>query len=141
DRRVDAKFAGEPAAFLVRACAADDVAAAQLRYLYGDRTHRARRRRDEDLLAVLQLPDLEQAAVGHEPRASERMQVHAHGQRRVDGDHRDAAAVGHVSLTVPVHADDDVALAVIWMTRLLDAPESEAPRRRVERLQRESRPS
>src|SRR5207248_6107913 len=34
---------------------------------------------------------------------------------------------------------DDVALVVIWMTRLLDAPESEAPRRRVERLQGEPR--
>src|SRR5205823_13510287 len=68
------------------------------------------------------------------------MQVHAHRQCRVDSYLGDAAPVGQVTLTVPVHADDDIALAVIWMARLLDAPESEAPRRRVERLQRESRP-
>ena len=81
DHGVQADLVAQPARLVLGAGRAHHVTALDLRDLGSDRTYRTGSGRDEHLLAFLELADVQQAAVGREPRHAQGM--HVDGQRQI----------------------------------------------------------
>ena len=134
DHRVEAGDVAQPGGLLVRAGRADHVAALDLGDLGGDRAHRAGGGGDEHLLAVLQRARFQQAAIGGDPGAAERVHIDAERQVGVGAQHAHARAVAEEAVAEAAAVADDVAVLELGVAALNHAADAAAEHGGVQRL-------
>ena len=134
DHGVEARDVAQPGGLVVGAGGPDHITAFDLGDLGGDRTDGAGGGGDEHLLAVLQPPGLQQAAVSGQPRAAQGVHVHAERQVRVGPDDAEAAPVADEALAHARAVPHDVAPREFGVARGDHPADAAADQRLAQRL-------